>query len=92
MTTDTAGAAQAHARVMIDRALTKGGIKAAFDQLETRLRRYGKDLTDEERRDVQAYVNAKVDSLNELLHRLEPEQVWSDPVLFTGVAEEEPPA
>jgi hypothetical protein len=81
MTTDSAVDARAHARAMIERALIpdngRGGVSAAFDQLEKRLRQpYAQALTDEDRDDIRAYVNARVDALHELLNRT-PERVWS---------------
>jgi hypothetical protein len=63
---------------MVERALITGGVGAAFDQLETRLRQpYARALNDEDRDDIRAYVNARVDSLLELLNRTAPDRVWS---------------
>ena len=77
MTTDSAVDARAHARALIGRALKTTGV--AFDTLEKRLRLpYARALTEEDRDDIRAYVNAHVDSLFELLRRHGPEPVWTD--------------
>ena len=66
MTTSTTADARANARAMIERALTpekgQGGIVAAFDQLESRLRRYGPDLTVDDLDDIRAWLVAHIDA------------------------------
>ena len=96
MTTDSAVDARAHARAMIGRALTSegghGGLGAAFDMLETRLRRpYARALTEEDRADVRSYVDARVVALYELLERAgAPDTLWS--AFADGAGDEGAPA
>lgn len=83
MTTEPQQDARAHARAMIQRALIpekgQGGIVAAFDQLEGRLRRYGPALTSKDRADVRAYLTARMDNVIDLLNQVEvPDRIWSD--------------
>jgi len=83
MTTDPAVDARANARAMIGRALipekAQGGIAAAFDQLESRLRRYGPDLTPDDRADVLAYLRARMDAIVDIANQVEvPDRIWSD--------------
>lgn len=82
MTTEPAGDARATARAQIGYALitdkNKGGMGAAFDLLEHRLRRYATALTDKDRADVRAYLNARMDTIVDLLNQAEaPDRVWS---------------
>jgi hypothetical protein len=83
MTTEPAGNARADARATIGRALIpdkgQGGIAAAFDVLESRIRRHGGELTNDDRADVRAYLNARMDTIVDLLNQVEtPDRVWSD--------------
>ena len=83
MTTSSEVDARANARAMIGRALIpekgQGGIAAAFDQLETRLRRHGPALTDHDRQDILAYLRARMDAVVDLINQAEvPDRVWSD--------------
>lgn len=83
MTTDPQQDARATARAMIGRALipdkAQGGIAAAFDVLEGRLRRYGPDLTEDDRADVLGYIHARMDAIVDLLNHIEaPAHIWSD--------------
>ena len=82
MTTEPAGDARATARAQIGNALIppkgQGGIAAAFDVLEGRIRRHGPALTDGDRADVRAYLNARMDTIVDLLNQAEaPDSVWS---------------
>jgi hypothetical protein len=57
----------------------KGGLGAAFDLLEARLRRYATALSDHDRADVRAYLNARMDTIVDLLNQAEaPDRVWSE--------------
>jgi hypothetical protein len=82
MPTSTAADARAHARALIERALItpagQGGLSAAIDQLEGRLRRYGTDLTADDLNDIKSYLVATLDPIYELLAPRAPNQVWSD--------------
>jgi hypothetical protein len=93
MTTDSAVDARAHARAMIGHALISdkgaGGIGAAFDVLETRLRQpYARALTEDDRDDIRTYVNTRVDQLFDMLTRT----VGNDSVWSQDNDGEEPPA
>jgi hypothetical protein len=82
MTTDSAVDARADARARIERALVPrdghGGLAAAFDVLETKLRQpYARALTDEDRQAIKAFVNNRVDELFAAINRLEPGTLWS---------------
>ena len=83
MTTEPAGDARATARATIGYALitdkNKGGLGAAFDVLETRIRHHGTALTDKDRTDILAYLQARTDTIIDLLNQSEaPDHVWSD--------------
>lgn len=82
MTTDPAADARAHARAQIERALTpdkrQGGMIAALEQLETRLRRFGPALTADDLNDIRAWLVAHVDPIYELLAPRPPDSVWSE--------------
>lgn len=82
MTTAPQQDARATARAMIERALIpekgQGGVAAAFDQLEGRIRKYGRALTDDDRQDILAYLTARMDVIVELLQHVGvPDHVWS---------------
>ncbi len=93
MSTSIAASARAHARAMIERALISergaGGVAAAFDQLERRLRRYGPALTAEDFDDIRSYMTARMGAVCELLTPRPPDRVWSESNADPG---EDPPA
>lgn len=82
MTTSTTQDARAHARAQIQRALVpdkrQGGLIAAIEQLESRLRKYGDALTADDLNDIRAWLVAHIDPVYELLAPRAPDRVWSD--------------
>ena len=51
---------------------------AALNTLETRLQRYGPDLTADDLDDIRAWLVAHVDVIYEQLAPRAPDRVWSD--------------
>jgi hypothetical protein len=82
MTTSTDTDARGHARAQIENALIppkrQGGMLAAIEQLEARLRRYGPQLTADDFDDIRSWLAAHIDPVYELLAPRAPDRVWSD--------------